>query len=239
MHDDTLKQVYVIEELDVAVKLIKAGFRELQHIDDANDFYHLPFLTLAGGFERLMKIVICLHIHETTGSFPREYPWQRGRQGHDLMWLLDYMVDHCFSSTYLKIPVAQDDITFLRTDKKIKIRSVIRILSSFGQAARYYNLDVIYGQTQGTDSPEEKWGKLEAEIMQDNSQGVVRSQHPSEEIRTFERVNIEIVSMLERFTRALCRLFTIGDLGQKARQVSPIVNQFIKMKDDEFGKIKY
>ena len=52
MTDETQKFAYLVEELQVAVELLKAGLRSLQAIDGTNDFYHLPLLTLASGLER-------------------------------------------------------------------------------------------------------------------------------------------------------------------------------------------
>lgn len=64
------------DELHTAVRLIKMGLKEVRNIDGGNDFYHPLMLTLASGIERLMKVIICFHILETTGTFPSSYPWE-------------------------------------------------------------------------------------------------------------------------------------------------------------------
>ena len=238
MNDETLQHVRLIEELSVAVGLLKGGLRELQHINGANDFYHLPLLTLASGFERLMKVIICFYIHEISGSYPSKFPWPEGKRGHDLMPLLEYIVKDCFSDSYIQsVPAARQDITFLREDERV--RTMIKILSDFGQAGRYYNLDVVSGKTPATDSPEQQWSKLETEIMRDRADWAAELTKPKGLAVTFERVNIEIVASLERFSRALCRLFTIGGLGVKARQASPIVHVFLMIRDEMLGNTKY
>ena len=84
MTDETQKFIYLVDELDVAMELLKAGLRSLQAIDGANDFYHLPLLTLASGLERFTKVIICFHVHEVEGSFPSKLPWEvRRGAGHD------------------------------------------------------------------------------------------------------------------------------------------------------------
>lgn len=239
VNDKTLQHVCLIEELIVAIGLLKGGLRELQHIDSANDFYHLPLLILASGFERLMKVIICFHIYETKGSYPSKLPWMEGkRHGHDLMWLLDYITKKCFSSSYLKrIPAAYQDITFLREDKHI--RTVIKILSDFGDATRYYNLKVVSGNKPDTGSPEQQWNKLETEIMRDSAEWAIELRRSSGLADTFGRINTEIVARLERFARALCRLFTIGALGAKALQASSVVHEFLMIRDDMLGNTRY
>ena len=48
------------DKLETSREPIRAGFGELQEIDMANTFYHLPHQLLASGFERLMKCYIVL-----------------------------------------------------------------------------------------------------------------------------------------------------------------------------------
>ena len=52
------------------MRLLKTGLRELNRMDGSTDFFHLPILLLASGFERMMKTVICCHYLESTGEFP-------------------------------------------------------------------------------------------------------------------------------------------------------------------------
>lgn len=64
------QKLAIDQELLNAIRLIQAGFGQLQNLDAANDFYHLPLLTLSSGFERFMKVILCLRILEKTGEFP-------------------------------------------------------------------------------------------------------------------------------------------------------------------------
>jgi len=62
--DSTLKNLCLLNEIELSVKLIQLGLGELQNLNSTNDFYYLPFQLLSNGFERLMKCVICLgHLH--------------------------------------------------------------------------------------------------------------------------------------------------------------------------------
>ena len=134
------------EELLTAIRLLKTGLRELNRMTGANDFFHLPILLLASGFERMMKTVICCHHLETTGMYPDRSVFLRGNRGHDLVRLLEHITQQCFSNNYLaRIPAAETDINILRNNKKLL--NIVRILSDFGQSARYYNLNVVLEET--------------------------------------------------------------------------------------------
>jgi len=115
------QKVALWHELETSIRLLKVGLRELQRIDGANDFYHLPLLMLANGCERFLKVIVCLHHVERHGEFPTGSEIFRGRTGHDLTALLDRVVAECFSANYTdRIPVGGEDIEFLRNDQRLK-----------------------------------------------------------------------------------------------------------------------
>jgi hypothetical protein len=232
------RELALHDELHTAVRLMKIGLKEIRNIDGGNDFYYPLMLTLANGIERLMKIIICFHILESTGKFPSSYPWEgKKRKGHDLVFLLGYITTHCFSDEYLKkIPVAKDDIGFLRNDNHVL--EIVRILSDFAQSARYYNLDLIKGQ-KNYDSPKNEWQKLESIILKERPDwnNLINIDLNLDEM--YKHINREIIIRLEKFVRALSRLFTIGGLGQKAKQYSSAVFLFVQLSDSQLGKTNY
>lgn len=218
--------------------MIRVGLRELQGIDGANDFYHLPLLTLANGFERYMKVILCLHEVEQSGRFPSRSQLLEGRKGHDLSHLLQRIVNECFSPRYVeRIPVGSEDVAYLRDNERL--RKIVELLSRFGQAARYYHLDVILGEEPGTDSPEDEWSALEMEILETRPELIQALGEPGTIDHVFEYLRRELTATLERFARALARLFTIGRLGELARQNMAIVTEFLLIRDDELGTRPY
>lgn len=62
MKEKILKDIYLVDELQTAVRLIELGLGEFQNLTLENDFYHFPFQLLSSGFERLMKCHICFGI---------------------------------------------------------------------------------------------------------------------------------------------------------------------------------
>jgi len=233
-----IQEVMIGEELLVAVRLLKVGLRELHRIDGATDFYHLPMLLLASGFERMMKTVICCHHLETTGNFPPSSAFTHGRRGHDLNGLLHRITQDCYSDAYLsRVPAAQTDIAFLRSDPKLA--KIVEILSDFGQSARYYNLDVVLGDEDPGPSPEDEWQKLELEILKEDESWASRLGDPRESLAIHREINTALTVQCERLARALSRLFTIGGLGSLGRQISVHTHQFLFLMDDQLGATDY
>ena len=234
----TLQKAMIGEELLTAMRLLKTGLRELNRMDGSTDFFHLPILLLASGFERMMKTVICCHHLETTGEFPKRAVFPKGRRGHDLVLLLNQITRDCFSDDYLaRIPAAKTDIEFLRNDPKLS--AIVQILSDFGQSARYYNLNVVLDEQDPGASPDDEWQKLEMEVLQEDPSWTSRIGDPKQSDAIHDQINRELTVQCEKFARALARLFTIGGLGSQAKQISPHTHHFLFLMDDQLGKTDY
>lgn len=234
----TLQNFMIGEELLSAMRLLKAGLRELNRMDGSTDFFHHPILLLASGFERLMKTVICCHHLETTGDYPTRSVFPKGRRGHDLVLLLNQITRDCFSDAYLaRIPAAKTDITFLRTD--LKLSGIVQILSDFGQSARYYNLNVVLDEADPGPSPDDEWQKLEMEVLREDTSWARRIGDPKESDSIHRQINTALTIQCEKLARALSRLFTIGGLGSQAKQISPHTHHFLFLMDDQLGKTDY
>ncbi len=237
MPTTTEQKVSLVVEVQTAIRLIEAGLREVQRIDGAYDFFHLLMLSLGGGFERLMKSIICLQVLGQTGSFPKNGTAWRGKRGHNLENLLQKITEECFNESYLqKVPAARQDIDFLRGD--VRLTKIVCILSRFGQAARYHELDVILGKAPRTDSPEQEWSKLELGILLEYSDWAKMLQDDKVD-KAYKLITSEIVRWIELFARALCRLFTIGGLGDLAKQQTGTIAPFLFLNDDQLGTRRY
>lgn len=232
----TLQNVMIGEELLTAVRLLKTGLRELNRRNGSTDFFHLPILLLASGFERMMKTVICCHYLEATGDYPKRAVF--GRSGHDLVHLLNQITRVCFSDDYLsRIPAAKNDIEFLRNDPKLS--AIVQILSDFGQSARYYNLNVVLGEQNPGPSPDNEWQKLEMEILREDPLWMNRIGDSNQNDAIHGQINRALTIQCEKLARALARLFTIGGLGPQAKRISPHVYHFLFLMEDKLGKTDY
>jgi len=235
MMPSRLQKVMAQKELRTAIGLLKCGLREMNRLDDANDFYHLPLLLLASGFERLMKTVICCHRLQTTGKFPDRSAFPKGKKGHDLVELLKIITGECFSDAYLaQVPAARNDIKFLRSD--IQLRTIVKILSDFGQGGRYSALDVVIGTSSHCPSPGDEWEELEMAIVQEDPEWANEIADSAQSNALSHQVGANLTVHCERLARSLCRLFTIGGLGDFAKQASPHAFHFLLLMDDDLGK---
>jgi len=230
--NNTTRVLALIQELETARELIKAGFGELQKIRMSNDFYHLPQQLLASGLERLLKCYFCLVYEARNGTFPDKSFLKS--IGHGLVDAKRMLIDDYFESN--GIPLLIDDLDFIQNDALLD--EIIGILSEFGKMARYYNLEIVAGSPNPPIDPSSEWERLETKIEDprpyltpDSLEALHRDYYP--------RVNAKILAKIERFVRAACMQFTLGKHGGRLQQLSPTVFDFIMLKDEEFGTRDY
>ncbi len=226
------KEVYLYDELNLACKLIKSGFGNLQEIDMVNDFYHLPQQLLASGIERFMKCYICLVYEAREGKFPDTQFLKD--IGHDLSNLKETICNDYFNQS--RILLAKEDYFFLVNDENLS--EIIHILSEFGKFARYYNLDVVTGRNKLPIDPKEEWVALENNI-EDSAPYFASSDTEALYRDYYPRVNSQIIAKLERFIRAIAMQFTHGEHGGKLRQNSIVFTSFAVLTDRDLGTTDY
>lgn len=232
-----MKEIYkefcLLDELETAYKLILAGFGDLQEINMGNNFYHLPYQSLASGIERLMKCYLCLVIKEEKGEFP-DTEHLRKKLGHDLSSLKKEISDNHFAVN--NIPLLREDHSFIKNDKHLN--EIIHILSEFGKLGRYYNLDVITGSKKTPIDPKEKWSALERKI-EDYMPYISSNDQEALDRDYYAKVNSKIIAKLERFIRAISMQFIHGKHGDKLRQYTGDFTSFVTLTDKKIGTIDY
>ena len=235
-----VQNIRLLDEVDISIRLIKKGFSELQQISSGNDFYHPPILLISSGFERLMKCIICYWELKVNGDFPSRniLRGKGGRNGHDLNVLLQNIIDICNQfGSYEDRPATRDDLDFLMNNARL--RCIIEILSGFAQGGRYYNLDVVTGGESPFEEPKDKWGELETEIVKEDAELLTLMKDPKKSEEMYKRINTILMTYLERFTRALSRIFTLGELHEDAGRCYGYISDFLNIMDDKLGKYKY
>ena len=107
------QKIALIQEAEIALYSIESGLGHLAKNRPyaPKPYYFAWFILLSTGFERLLKILICLHEFETTGVFPSRRFLQHTMR-HDLLTLRDEVVRRCFVPPYLDRNFAQDDYRF-------------------------------------------------------------------------------------------------------------------------------
>ncbi|MCK4824274.1 hypothetical protein KA005_51455 [bacterium] len=197
------------------------------------DFYHLPFQLLSSGLERLMKCYICLVYEANERKFPT-YKYLSKDLGHDLSKLKKEISNKYFKTN--NIPALEKDIDFL--DNTPLLDKVLHVLSAFGKFARYYNLDIITGNTKAVFNPNAEWEDIEKDILKTIS-GFQYKRLLKRGDEYYQKINMEIVKIIEKFTRAIARQFTLGQHGDKLQQLSITSSCFRNLGDCELGQKDY
>ena len=231
--NDLTKFLCLLEELETSRELIKSGFGHLQEIDMGNTFYHLPHQLLASGLERFMKCYITLVYDGRHGLYP-DNAYMRCLS-HDLKKILERICTDFYGGHAR--PFVQREFEFITTDSVLQ--ECIRILSQFGQKARYYNLDVVTGVNNPPINPKEEWQSLES-IVEDvtpflqNPEALHRDYYP--------RVHSSLITTMERLVRAIAMQFTLGDHTDKNKrisQLSSVYTEFRSLRDGNLGTTDY
>lgn len=224
------KKICLYKEVRISIKLLLLGLKALQEINEKNDFYHLPFLLLSSGFERLMKCMICFRHYKENNVFPNI----KEIKTHNLILLKEKLIKECIPKVFAdKREATKDDYEFIENNKELN--RLIEVLSKFGQYARYYNLDVVVGKSK-LENVEGYWQRYELELISKNKK--VKTLYLMKK-PVYNFVNKDIIITLERFIRALVRQFTLGDLGNEAKKCVSSINPFLFLKNEELGERDY
>ncbi|MBW8060378.1 MAG: hypothetical protein FVQ78_08645 [Solirubrobacterales bacterium] len=226
----------LIDELDTAAKLTQHGMDALHELDAANDFHHLPMQLLSQGFERLLKVTYAMALRERSGAMPTVASLKRD-YGHDLTKINDALIEVVTSNEeYAARPAVRDDLDFLSADRDL--RRVLKLLSSFGTWSRYYNLGVLLDPSSAAakNDPALAWQAIERESLQRMPEGLERLGQPSELTDLFQEIYEEISKTLDRFTRAISRMWTLGPLGPEGQRHMGLIKEFLFLRDEELGR---
>lgn len=234
--DVVRQKMALLQEAEIAIYSIQAGLVALQKNRPyaPKPYYFTWLLLLATGLERLMKIVICLHEFETVGAFPSRQYLAR-RIGHNLLRLRDEVIQRCYTSTYLMRPFAQEDHKFVETDPLLN--QLLGLLDDFARDDRYIFMNGIVEPTIGREWPKYRWEELEKTALSDDTYFQMLQEDKLTELKV--QANIQLKAYIERFVRALTRLFIFGELGDLARSNTTTVWEFIRLEDGNLGQKEY
>jgi hypothetical protein len=232
MTPNAIQNICLAKEVYNSTMLIKKGFAELQQINGSNDFYHPPILLISSGFERLMKCIICYWHLKINKKYPSYHILIKagGNKGHDINVLLQNIIDICTQfKSFGEHKATKDDLDFLINDKRL--HRIVGILSDFAQGGRYYYLDIVSSGSSGFNDPESKWGELETEVVMNNSHLKKIMMDFSRSDEFFDGINTILITYLERFARALSRIFTLGELHPDAQKCYAYISDFLGVMD--------
>ena len=100
-------------------------------------------------------------------------------------------------------------------------------------------LGLFYGEEDPGPSPEDEWQRLEMEILR-NDDPTWKTRLTGDRLPgVYQDIYRELTVWCERLARSLSRLFTIGGLGDLARQISPNTHHFLFLADSDLGTTDY
>jgi hypothetical protein len=223
-----------ILEADIAFYTIEAGLAAI----DKNrpyapkPYYFLWFSLLSTGFERLMKLIICLHEFEQNGAFPTRR-FQR-QMGHNLVALRNEIVARCFTPTYCASVAGQEDYQFITSNNVIN--AILSAIDDFAREDRYMFMDNITDPAIGREWPKRRWEEIERFALSVPVYDHLLMHDHAERCR---RANVMMKAHVEQFVRALARLFIHGNLGDLARSQFVQVMEYIRIDDADLGRKTY
>jgi len=244
--EEKVKIAYLNNILDISLKLIHLGIKELENVKSINnENYYFVFLYLSIGFELLMKIMLSFKRFEDENSFLTEK--ELIKMGHDLDKMRKNIIKNydenpeIYLKKYQKI---ENDKIFI--SENIILIKLTKLLSRFAMGDRYFELnyamrDQLYEKDNGFKK-EIHPSKDTIAIMNELVHNYVRKDHPSsaDEIN-FDGTNnlwVEanrkyIIPPLKKFIGILSRQFIFGILGAEATKCRSIntLKKYAYLKD--------
>jgi hypothetical protein len=229
------QKIALLQEGEIALYSIETGLGQLAKNRPyaPKPYYFGWFLLLATGFERLMKILVCLHEFETTSAFPTRRFLQRTMR-HDLIVLRNEIVSRCYTPTYLAQNFARDDYDYLVNNTLLL--AILTALNDFANEDRYLFMDRVSDPGGSREWPKGRWEEIERIALSDT----IYYRLLQEDYPALTRQATQITQAhLERFTRALARLFVFGGLGEVAGSQYALIAEFMRLEDSELGHKVY
>lgn len=243
--EEVVKIIYLNNMADKSIKLIQLGIKELENVKNINnEDYYFVFLYLSIGFELLMKIMISFKSYKDNKSFPTKEEMKE--MGHDLDKLRKDIIKN-----YDKIPEnvsekyreTENDKKFISKD--YMLIKLIKLIAQFAINDRYFELDFITKKEifKKTNSGKRIIDYSNAPIIKMNIlvHNYVVKDHPSlANLSNFDDLNnpwleanrLYIIPPLKKFIGALARQFSLGILGDKAKEyISKDKYSYLNLKD--------
>jgi len=220
------------DELRGSIRLIDGGIAEIHTLGSGNDFYELPLLVLANGLERLIKLTLVGARLHTEGSVPA---FAEIAGFKHFLWEPTVALVECVEreSDYARRAAVQADLRFVRSDPRL--RELLDLLGAFGQRHRYHRLDEVLGKTVSVeDDPYRRWSAMEVSILQEHPEWVQLLEEDYG--KAIAVIASAIAQTIDRYTRALARMWLLGGLGESGRRHQPALSPFWRLDDDELGR---
>lgn len=192
---------------------------------------------LAQGLERLLKLTYALATLKQSGRLPPTNVF-KGRQGykHDLIRLTDDLTKLVRQvPQYVDRPAVQQDLMFIEEDETL--RRILSVLTSFSTWSRYYRFEEFLcpDDMKASEDPDQLWATLEMDILQRRPSWMELLRDSSKRQEVYDIIAREITTVLERFARAITRMWTFGAVHETGSAHVGVIKDFLFLRDDDLG----
>jgi hypothetical protein len=230
---NSLQEVTIIQELRTSIHLLVSGLSEIQNLTYTRNFNLIAFHLLSQGFERLLKLHICLGYLADNGRLP-SYEYIK-KFSHELIGLRDEVMKSYFEVDNLQSKL---DYEFIINDSELC--NLFSILSKFGSKTRYYNLNVITDSNLTDEDPVIEWGKFVGKFLQSKKDLISKIQDTTEAVKFEDQLIAKyIVTIFEKMIIPIGRQFCWGKLRYVANCYNAQLFDLILLDEKDYGKRDY
>lgn len=224
----------LLEELSNTSRLIELGISEIHRLSGSNDFHHGALQLLAQGYERLLKCTIVAALSARGEPLPDRDQIKR-TWGHGLVDLHSTMLELAAAvPEYADRPAVAIDLAFMRSDPDLA--AMLELLSNLAGGGRYFDLDTVLGFNDGNPdfAPSRIWSELEVRFWDQVANGDLITDLAGEEVHS--RIGMAIAVVLDRYTRAIGRMWHLGALGPGAAGLAVgSLDRVSRFTDEQLG----
>ncbi len=233
-------ELELAEEAYLAVYLIEFGLFSLNRIENAE---HLPLMLLSNGIERMLKLIILLDFFKTKGRFPNDTEYHNKKwKTHDICFLLTEFLTIGECAQYNRNGEETEDLSFLNFAKANRLKEMLQIFSKYGDQGRYHNLNVLVNASCTEQDPVEAFEGYRNNLIKEACRTCNFNDCKTPEdknSKVMSLANQRITGLLQRFTRALCRLITCKEFGEMADKMRQLLADFLELKDSDLEELRF
>lgn len=234
MDNKALKQISLIQELELGIEAVKSGLSIIQSINFQRTPSFLIFLILSTGLERILKVIIGMRLLSDNKPFPTEKELKT-KYGHNLIKLRNEVLDICYNKEKLSPPILLEDFNFLQ--KNIILNELLTHLSEFATKDRYVYMNRISNENSTGKWLSRRWDELENKIVPQNKAIELIENNRQEEY--IEIISESLVKCIEQLLGALARTVTLGKMDKSANSAGTLLYDFLFIKESQLGTKKY
>ena len=82
------------------------------------------------------------------------------------------------------------------------------------------------------ESPEQAWQGLESDFVRRDPEWIAQAGTAGFSAGWYEALAADITAVLQRFLRGVCRMWTLGPLGENGRWLTGTINRFLFLTDE-------